>query len=73
MEFAWVIYKDEINDINGQSKIYVGCTEKSFQKRYYNQMSSFGLESLRNCTRLASHMWKLKDKNSYYPIVNWKI
>lgn len=53
-------YKAEVKDANDQSKINVGCTEGPFRKRWYNHKSSFGIKSRRNCTRLASNVWKLK-------------
>lgn len=30
-----VVYKAEINDLNDQNKVYAGCAEGSFKKRWY--------------------------------------
>lgn len=58
-----------MKDENCQSKIYAGCNW-----RWYNHKSSFRIKSHRNCTRFASRMWELKERNNYKsPNIRWII
>lgn len=68
-----VIYKAEIKDVNSQSNVHAGCTEGNFRKRWDNHKSSFKIESHRNCTRLASHVWELTEKNNKSLNISWGI
>lgn len=48
-------FTNEVKDGNGRRK-------DMWKKRWYNHKSSVRIESHRNCTRLASHLWELKEK-----------
>lgn len=66
-----LVYKAEVEDKEGQNKVYFGCTEGSFNKRCYKHQSSFRLQF----TSIVQnwHMWELKVKYSKISNVYWSI
>ena len=47
-------------------------TEGKFKQRFYNQKTSFKDTEKRHVTKLASHIWDLKDKGANFKI-KWDI
>lgn len=58
---------------NGESMIYVGCTESSFLNEERTTTSHYSiLKKYKNCRKLASHVCEMKEKDRS-PSVRWRI
>ena len=66
-----VIYKATVST-DTDVKTYIGSTEGSFKKRFYNHRTDFKKESNRSNTALASYVWDCKDRNITTSI-KWEI
>jgi len=66
-----VIYKAEVK-VGNSSANYIGLASTTFKTRYNNHNSNFRNISARKCTKLASHVWDLKDDNKVFTI-DWSI
>ena len=69
-----VIYQATVmtKEPNATKQTYVGLTEGSFKKRYYNHRSSFHNPSKRTSTELSNYIWQLKDRSIQYDI-KWRV
>ena len=71
-----VIYRATVTSGSNDIKQYIGSTSRNFKKRLYEHRTSFPSNTRivkpKNCTELANHIWKLKDKNIQYHI-KWEI
>jgi hypothetical protein len=68
-----VVYQATVtNESNQTSETYIGLTENTFKKRYYNHKHSFNNISKRTATELSNHVWSLKENNIQHTI-KWKI
>ena len=66
-----IVYIASVSTDNS-TKTYIGSCETSFKKRYYNHNKSFNNEKYRHETKLATHIWELKDENIEYNLT-WEI
>ena len=68
-----VIYKCHVKtDENDNGIHYIGLTEGTFKKRWYNHCHDFRNESKEKSTELSKHIWDLK-KEGKVPILKWEI
>ena len=68
-----VVYKAIVtNDVDDESKTYIGMTMPPFKTRYNNHNTDFGTESKRNTTDLSKYMWDLRE-NGKEGKVNFEI
>ena len=65
-----VIYKVIVKS-DDCSNIYIGSSQ-NFKERYNTHMSSFKLQNYKHATSLSSHVWSLKESNTYYTL-KWSI
>ena len=66
-----LIYQATVKTTNA-TKIYIGCTEGTFKKRYANHLKSFNHKCYSTETELSKYVWKLIDQNMTFNIA-WKI
>ena len=58
-----VIYKASVKTEGiPDEKIYIGLTEGTFKKRFYNHQLTFCDRNYYKSTELSKHIWQLKDK-----------
>jgi hypothetical protein len=71
---ASIIYKAEVKVTNEptNTKAYIGLTELTFKKRYYNHVQSFKKEAKKHSTELSRYVWQLKKKKKPHTI-SWSI
>ena len=50
------------------TKIYIGCTEGTFKKKYANHVKSFNHKCYSTETELSKYVWKLIDQNTIFKI-----
>ena len=68
-----VIYRAEVTDSVSSSKpSYIGLTEGSFKKRYYQHTQTFRHEKYQYSTELSKYIWQLKRQGTDYSI-KWSI
>jgi hypothetical protein len=68
-----IIYKATVTTSNtNDTKHYIGMTATTFKERYANHTSSFRHKKDSNKTELSKHIWKLKENNQDYRMVNFK-
>ena len=68
-----VIYKTKVTtDKDNTGKNYIGLKEGTFKQRYTRHKLSFRNRKYAYRTKLAKHIWKLKDNKGNYKI-NWSI
>ena len=67
-----VVYNATITADNGDTKSYIGMTEKEFKTRYRNHKTSFSNRKYASATALSKYVWVLKDANINYSI-KWSI
>lgn len=60
-----VVYKSTVEYEKGQEKVDIRSTKRTFKKRCYNCRASFKLAKYKSNTKLASHVWELKEKLQY--------
>ena len=60
------------SDKNYKPKLYKGCCETSFEKRYSNNKKSFNVPFYKRDTKLSIEYWNLKMKH-LNPQISWKI
>ena len=69
------IYEAKITPENGDPKIYIGSTRRTFKPRFNEYKNSFPKPNRTkplHCTKLANYLWDLRHKNNKYK-VSWKI
>jgi len=69
------IYEAEITPENGDPRIYIGSTRRTFKARFNEHKNSFPKPNKTkppHCTQLANYLWDLRRSNTKYK-VNWKI
>ena len=66
-----LVYQANVTNNNTVEK-YVGLTANTFKERYGGHKGDFRDPELRTSTRLAGHVWKLKDRGQDYSI-DWKV
>ena len=67
-----VVYQAEVTAVGKPVMKYVGVTAPPWKLRYGNHKSSFKHTTKRKSTRLAGHIWSLKDQG-IEPEVKWRI
>ena len=66
-----VVYQAEVTSCNG-TMTYYGLTSRPFKKRLGEHKHSFNNIKKRTASRLAEHIWELKDTNTKWEIT-WSI
>ena len=69
------IYEAKITPENGDPKIYIGSTRRTFKPRFNEHKNSFPKPKRTkplHCTKLTNYLWDLRHKNTKYK-VSWKI
>ena len=61
-----VIYKASVKTGIPDEKIYIGLTEGTFKKRFYNHQPTFRDRNYYKSTELSKHIWELKDKKKNF-------
>ena len=68
-----VIYKVSVKTEGiPNEKIYIGLTEGTFKRRFYNHQLTFRDRSYYKSTELSKHIWGLKDKKKNF-YTGWSI
>ena len=67
-----VIYRASAVDQDGASSTYTGLTANTFKQRYNKHNSDFRNRPVEHATTLATHIWRLKDKQKDYDI-SWSV
>ena len=67
-----VIYQADVKQEDGTIYSYIGLTEHTFKKRWYNHCQSFKHRRYETSTELSKLIWKLKDEGTQYTIT-WRI
>ena len=68
-----MVYKAEVLVPGETSKVYFGSTGRQFKTRHYDYKTSFKYESYWSKTKLAEHIWSLKDKGCNNYSIKWSI
>ena len=66
-----IVYKAEVKT-STTTKIYYGCCDTTFKKRFANHKKSFKNRKYEKETSLATYIWHLKDQNQQFEIA-WSI
>ena len=68
-----VIYKAVVqNEIDEETKFYLGLTENSFKERFNNHKKSFKHKRYEKESELSKYIWELKEQNKS-PSISWSI
>ena len=68
-----VVYRARVTETGtGQIETYTGVTGNTFKDRWYGHKSDFRHTDQRTKSRLAEHVWSLKDNNKNFNI-EWKL
>ena len=73
---ADIVYQASVTDArNNQTntETYIGMTALEFPARYANHRLSFRNKKYRSSTKLANHVWKLKDSKCTDYAIRWKV
>lgn len=68
-----MIYKAKVEDESGPNRVYIGCTEGTFKKQWYNHRSSFRLQSHMYCTKLPQPLMGVEGKKITEAQTKWSI
>ena len=68
-----VVYKAEVTDAVGETKVYVGSTGKSFKERYNTHKATLKHKDHPSGTALSRHFWKTKLADKKDPKITWSI
>ena len=70
-----IIYETKIIPENGNPKIYIGSTRRTFKTRFNEHKNYFPKANKTKplyCNQLTNHLWDLRYHNTKYK-VSWKI
>ena len=67
------LYKCEASNNGKEEKTCIGVTKGEWKIRHRQHKTSFKHESHKNDTRLASHVWEMREKLDETPTLKWSI
>ena len=70
-----VVYSAKVSRTdNNTSETYTGMTKGTFKSRWYGHRRNISIKAERTKTKLATHIWTLKDQRPPVPYtIKWKI
>ena len=67
-----IVYKAKVTAEGTEEKTYIGSTERTFKKRFYEHTSDIKNKNYRNNTALSTYVWELKEQGKT-PTIKWSI